>query len=103
MNPFWNNWYDQFKDRRYGALFLSAILAFFGLLALGFFVNAVLRAFELEEYFPDVLAGIGLLGLAWGFFKFRQAQMRGRERSRHPPLSRDEVRVARSKLMKDRA
>ncbi|HXR04597.1 MAG TPA: hypothetical protein VN836_07800 [Verrucomicrobiae bacterium] len=102
MNPFWNSLYDKSKDRRYGALFLSTIPAFIGLLVIAVLIAAIVRAPGVEDHFLPVLPGIGLLGLAWVCAKFRRAQMRRRERSRHPPLSRDELRVARSKLMKDR-
>ena len=98
MNSFWHNLYDKSKDRRYGTLFLSAIPAFIGLLVILVALAAVLQAFAQEEYVLQVLTGVGLLGLAWGFWKFRQKLMRHRAKSRHPPLSRDELRVARSKL-----
>jgi len=98
MNSFWHNLYDKTKDRRYGALFLSAIPAFIGLLVLVVTLVATLRILAQEEYFPQVLAGVGLLGLVLGIWKFRRAQLRRRAKSRHPPLSRDELRVARSKL-----
>jgi hypothetical protein len=98
MNSPWDNMYDRFKDCRCGALFLSAIPAFFGLVILGVVVAAALREVGLQQYYLEALPGIGILGLAWGFLKFRQARMRDRERLRRGPLSRDELRVARSKL-----
>jgi len=103
MNSFWHNLYDKSKDRRYAALFLSAIPAFIGLLVIVVALAAVLQTFAREEYFPPVLAGIALPGLAWSLWKFRRAQLRRRTKSRHRPLSRDELRVARSKLMKGRS
>ena len=102
MNFIWDNLYDKVKDRRYGALFLFTILALIGLpmvatiLVAG--IDAILREFNLEDYFLDALPGIGLLALAWGFLNFRRAQARKREKLRRTPLSRDELRVARSKL-----
>ncbi|MGA2240682.1 MAG: hypothetical protein ABSH11_01395 [Verrucomicrobiota bacterium] len=98
MNSFWNNLYDNFKDRRYGALFLSTILAFFGLLISGVIISAILREFGMQEYFLEALPGIGILGLAWAFLKFRRAQAERKKRLSHSPLSRDELRAARSKL-----
>jgi hypothetical protein len=103
MNPLWNNLYDSFKDRRYGALFLSAFVVLLGLLILGIAICAILRELNLAEYFPKALPGIIILGLAWGFLKFRQARIRSRERPLRGSLSRDELRVARSKLMKDQS
>ena len=98
MNSFWGNLYDTFKDRRYGTLFLSVLLfiflGFLGLLKCG----AIFGEPGSGKYFGDILAGIGLLALTWGFLTFRRAQARRWEKLRHPSLSRDELRVARSKL-----
>ena len=80
MNPFWNNVYDSFKDRRYAALFLFA-----------------LGAFVLS---PVLLPVMALYGLWRGMSAFRQARENRRNKWRYAPLSRDELRVARSKLVK---
>ncbi|MFZ0826286.1 MAG: hypothetical protein WAO02_02580 [Verrucomicrobiia bacterium] len=93
-----DNLYDNYKDRRYGALFVSVLFAFFGLLILGAVICGLLYEVGSEEYFGEALLGIGILGLTWGFLKFRQARARSREKLRRGPLSRDEMRVARSKL-----
>ncbi len=98
MHSIWDNLYDNVKDRRYGVLFLSALLAFFGLLIMAAFIEALLWEFGMQQYYLEALPGIGILGLAWGFLKFRQARTRSREKLRRGPLSRDELRVARSKL-----
>jgi hypothetical protein len=100
MNSFWDRLYDKFKDRRYGTLFLFTVLALVGLPIVLVIIDAILREFNLENYFLDALPGIGLLALTWGFLTFRRAQARRREKLQHPPLSRDELRVARSKLVK---
>ena len=98
MSSFWDHLYDNVKDRRYGVLFLSALLTFFGLLVVAAFVETLLHKFRMQEYFWEALPGIGILGLAWGFLRFRQARIRSRKKLRYGPLSRDELRVARSKL-----
>jgi hypothetical protein len=98
MNSFWDNHYDNFKDRRYAALFWSTLMASFGLLALGTVIAALLSEFGMQEYFLEALPGIGILGLAWGGLKFQQARIRSRDKLRRGPLSRDELRAARSKL-----
>ncbi len=82
MNPFWNSVYDSFKDRRYAALFLFA-----------------LGAFVLS---PILLPVMGLYFLGRGWSAFRLARANRRNKLRYSPLSRDELRVARSKLLKDR-
>jgi len=98
MKSFWDNLYDNVKDRRYGALFLSALLGFFGLLIAAVFIEALLREFGKQEYFWEALPAIGILGLALGILKCCRAWKEGREKLEHGPLSRDELRAARSKL-----
>jgi hypothetical protein len=79
MNSFWGNLYDTFKDRRYGVLFLVSLCAL------------VLS--------PILLPVMGLYVLARGWSAFRLAQANRRNKLRYSPLSRDELRVARSKLL----
>jgi hypothetical protein len=82
MKPFWSNMYDAYKDRRYAALFLIAA----GTLVLS----------------PVLLPLMGMYACSWGWSAFRVARANRRNKLRYPPLSCDELRVARSKLMKDR-
>ena len=103
MNSFWSNLYDSFKDRRYGGLFLSTILAFIGLLILGAVFEGIVGRFDWFAYFPEVLSGIGILALAYGLASWRRRRAQWREQLRHSPLSRDELRVARSKLLNNRS
>ena len=79
MNSFWGNLYDTFKDRRYAALFLIAL----GALAL----------------LPILLPVMGLYVLARGWSAFCLARANRRNQLRYSPLSRDELRKARSKLV----
>ena len=102
MNSLWSNLYDRNKDRRYGTLFLACLWAFFGLLILWAILGAIINEFELQEYSLHAILGIGLLAVVWAFLVFRRARQRQRERHKYPALSRDELRVARSKLLKDR-
>jgi hypothetical protein len=78
MNSIWDNLYDRFKDRRYGVLFLVSLVAL------------VLS--------PILLPVMGLYFLGRGWSAFRLAQENRRNQLRHSPLSRDELRAARSKL-----
>ena len=94
MNSPWDYGYDTFKDRRYGAIFWSTLLT----IVAAFVLGAVIGLYNLQIYFPYMLPGIGLMVLACGILAFRRAQARRRERLRRGPLSRDEMRVARSKL-----
>ena len=79
MSSFCGNLYDHFKDRRYAALFLIAL----GALVL----------------LPILLPVMGLYVLARGWSAFRLARTNRRNKLRYSPLSRDELRVARSKLL----
>ena len=104
MFNLWDNLYDKFKDCRYGALFLASVLAFFGVLLVGAVTAASLRTlsadsqYDLERYFLESSPALVILLIAWVILKLRRAQRRSRERSRYAPLSRDELRIARSKL-----
>ena len=95
MNSPWNNWYDGFKDRRNGGIFWSTLLAIIASFVLG----GAIGLFNLQMYFLYLLPGIGLLVLARGFFAFRRAQAWRREKLPRGTMSRDELRVARSKLL----
>jgi hypothetical protein len=78
MNSFWGNLYDTFKDRRYAALFLVAL----GALVL----------------LPILLPVMGLYVLERAWSAFCLARANRRNKLRYSPLSRDELRKARSKL-----
>ena len=98
MKSFWDNLYDNVKDRHYGVLFVSALLACLGLLFGAAFLEALLRECGKEEYFWDSLPAVVVLVLVLGILKFRRVAREQREKLRYGPLSRDELRVARSKL-----
>lgn len=83
MNPYWNTLYDGFKDRRYAALFLIAL----GALAVS----------------PVLLPVMGMYVLGRGWSAFRLARANRRNKLRYSLLSRDELRVARSKLLNNQS
>ena len=56
----------------------------------------------LDQCIAPTLLVLALWLVAWGWKAIRQERARRRERLRRSPLSCDELRVARSKLMKDR-
>jgi len=82
MSSVSNILYDNFKDRRYGVLFLLSLAAL------------VLS--------PVLLPVLGLYALSRGWSAFRVARASRRNKLRYSPLSRDELRVARSKLLNNR-
>jgi hypothetical protein len=100
MNSFWSQLYDRSKDRRYAVLFLVTLFIFFGLVVPG--VVFCLHAGVFDSHPGYLLPGIGglFLALIWKAFRWLRAQRR--VSSTFSPLSRDEWRKARSKLVKDR-
>jgi len=95
MNSIWNNLYDRFKDRRYGLLFFVSAIASVGFLLVGRIIIEVVSPVNWAPYLP----GIFILGVAMIWRKWRRSQM-PRERMKIEPLSRDEWRKARSKLVR---
>jgi hypothetical protein len=97
MNSCWASFCEQLKRcGRHGTLFIFTLAA---LVALSIVVGIV-QATELGPYLLPLLTSVGLLALWRGVVLFRRA--RHRERTKFSPLSCDELRVARSKLVKDR-
>jgi membrane protein implicated in regulation of membrane protease activity len=65
-------------------------------------ILAILESTWLREYFFQGALLLFLFALIRFALLVRRFRARRRERLRFPPLSRDERRVARSKLVKDR-
>jgi choline-glycine betaine transporter len=98
MPSSWNNFYDSSKDRRYAALFWSTLMSLIGLLVLAASGFAVLSGLGMQDYFLEALPALAILFLVWGILRFRRAYLQNREKLPRGPISRDELRVARSKL-----
>lgn len=108
MDPFWNNIYDDVKDRRYGTLFLCTL--FFGLPLL---VLALVAASEIFAYLMDVITDVGpfdvvclvllasaalmAMALFWRHW-IRIGRKARQDRSIYSNLSRDELFKPRLKL-----
>jgi hypothetical protein len=102
MYPFWSNIYDDYKDRRYGAIFLVTFFTLLGALALGAAIEAIAQVY-FNELFPffmvvAVISTVSLLWLAWNWVR---GWKRHEERLKFAALSRDELAKARSKLKKE--
>ncbi|HTV39518.1 MAG TPA: hypothetical protein VMF08_03010 [Candidatus Sulfotelmatobacter sp.] len=114
MDPFWNNIYDDGKDKRYSGLFIGVLLFLLvGLPLAGLLLNNISDIVpnclnDLIGY-PDVsrfqivcltlasslsLVAIGLFGLRWA----RVGRKERQDRLKNSNLSRDELMKARSKL-----
>ena len=100
MNPFWDNIYDDAKDRRYGALFFTTLLGCFLSLLIGALVAAIKQSDFLDEYGQVLLlvGGIPALLLIWSVIKWGRARKWRQEHLKYSALSRDELAKARSKL-----
>ncbi|MBE0540586.1 MAG: hypothetical protein IH623_04285 [Verrucomicrobia bacterium] len=99
MNPFWTTLSDNLKVcGRNAKFFLCVVIAFFGVPVL----IAVVSETRVREYLLPALPWAGVVALAWLAVAIHRARARRRERLERRPLSCDELRVARSKLMKDR-
>jgi hypothetical protein len=97
MHPFWDNLYDDLKDRRYGMLFFGSLLAV--LLSLG--VLGALDAAWGTHYGPEILIalvpGIIILIIVW-IWRWVRGRKQREEAMKYANLSRDELAKARSKL-----
>ena len=97
MGPFWTSLFEHLKRcGRSGTLFLFALA---GLVVLAALVTVICTT-ELYKSLLPLLPVIGVIAIAWAGVAIRRARARRHERLHHSPLSRDELRVARSKLMK---
>ena len=94
MNSLWDTW----RGRRNFSYFFVGLAGFVTL----FIVGAVIHHFGLEKYIVPALPCLGVLFVVWFAQGIRRERARRRERLRRAPLSRDELRVARSKLMQYR-
>jgi hypothetical protein len=100
MDPFWENAYNDDKDKRYGALFFTALVGCFGSVA----VTALIAGITASEYAADLLpAALVVVGIAVAtlfvlvFRWFRGGKGR-HDYLKNATLSRDELAKARSKL-----
>jgi len=97
MSPFWTSLFDHLKDcGRNAALFLVTLAGLFGVLLLA----VILCENDRYKYLVPALPVIGVFAVVRASLAIRRVRACRRERSRYPPLSGDELRVARSKLMK---
>ena len=97
MHPFWDNLYDDLKDRRYGMLFFGTLLVVIGLLCLGAFTGILMST----QYGPGIMMAvvpgiiIFMVVLVWRWVRGRKHR---EEAMKYANLSRDELAKARSKL-----
>jgi hypothetical protein len=104
MSPFWAGLFDHLKDcGRNSTAFLGGLAGLFGVLVIGTIVSKFVHEEGSQPFIIVFGAGIALWMATWSIATLRRAFGRRRDRLRHPPLSCDELRVARSKLLKNRS
>jgi len=105
MNSFYSKLYDPVKDRRYGMLFLITVVISICLYALGLLADGILDRLNIEKSdlkdgFRQALPGILILTVALIWRGSRRNRARKKEKFQRRELSREEIRKARSKLVK---
>jgi hypothetical protein len=95
MNSIWKNLYDHFKDRRYGGIFILAMLACTGLSVFTWKVLEAARQGTLVYWLP----GVALFAGAYAWSITRRVRRQRSEPWKNQPLSGDELRKARARLM----
>src|SRR5438552_9569084 len=98
MTPFWTSLFAHLKEcGREATVFILTLAVLFGFLL----IALILQANDLDRYVLPVLCGLGLVVLVSDLVSLRRAWKRRCERWRYSPLSSDELRVARSKLVRE--
>jgi hypothetical protein len=99
MSHFWHSFFAHLKNcGRNATLFLIVLAGFVVLTILGAVIDGIVP----HEYLVGGLSTISFGAVVWLSVGLYRLLTRRRERLRFPALSRDEIRVARSKLMKGR-
>jgi hypothetical protein len=97
MSPFWGSFFEQVRSGgRNATIFLLAFAACFVVLI----VAGIASELNLFQYTGQVLTAVIILATMRLAVALHKARSRPRERFRRKPLSSDEARVARSKLLK---
>ena len=101
MSPFWASFFDHLKDCGRGR---NATLFLVGLAGVGAVLGiaGIMYVNHLHEYFVYAIPVVIALAAFWFITMIRQSRMR-RQPLRFGPLSCDEARVARSKLIKSQS
>ena len=102
MDSFWCNVFDYFKERRAAAIFFSTVMVLAIVIGVGFLLYQVVLAYELQAYMGYAGMAAGAVFFLWVIRAFNGARARARCRYKSSPLSCDELKKARSKLLKSR-
>jgi len=98
MDYFWCNLFDYFKERRIAGMFFGILLVVVVLLLAGALLYQTLGP---DKFWHGVVLSspvVVAVFCVWVWRAIAQARARRRDRYKISPLSRDELRKARSKL-----
>jgi hypothetical protein len=102
MNCFWGNVFDYFKERRMAGFFFATLTFLAGLLVAGWLVYQLIRAYNLQDYVVYALPVAIIILCIWAGRSLSRARERWRYRYKSSPMSCDELRKARSKLLRSK-
>jgi hypothetical protein len=94
LKPFWTTW----RCRSNANLFIVSLIGFFISLVL---IGIIIRTGFYQHLLPAFPIAAIYFGV-WAWRMWRQMRQQQSQRAECGPLSRDELRKARSKLVKDR-
>jgi 4-hydroxybenzoate polyprenyltransferase len=100
MSPFWGSFFENVKGRGPNATLFLVVLVF---LFLAIFASMIPVGQDLLQCADAVIAGIVVFLVAWFCMAINKARVRNRDRFSPRPLSCDELRVARSKLLRQKS
>jgi uncharacterized membrane protein YqjE len=100
MNSFWQDAYDESKDKRYGALFFVTLLVIFGSLGILGLFAAIADSEYADDLVPALIvcAAIFAVALVCTVANWIRGRKYRKEALKYSTLSRDELAKARSKL-----
>ena len=102
MSDSGNNWFDYFKDRRFAPVFLITLAVLSGITVGASIFAPNISMADWLKYWPVITTVLGGCLAVSILHSVMQARARRRDRYKLSPLSRDELRKARSKLVKQK-
>jgi fumarate reductase subunit D len=95
MSPFWGSFFENVRGRGRSATLFLVVLA---ILFLALLVGMIPSSQDLLQFADAVIAMVVVFLVVWFCLAANKARARNRDGSFQHPLSRDELKVARSKL-----
>jgi membrane protein YdbS with pleckstrin-like domain len=99
MSPFWSSLFAEIKDCGRNATWFLVTL---GAMTVVLLLVVVMGEIDLFKYIVPTVSIAAVFALVWACMTIRRWRTRHHGPWRYTPLSKDELRVARSKLTRDR-